>query len=326
MIIFLYGSDTYRSHERLKKLKEGFIKKYDPSGSNTTSIDGENLKFEDFVRAIESKSLLSKKRLIIVKDLIFKNKSPKIQNNIVHYLDEHPLSADDILIFIESVTPVKTRGRKKEIRGALSEYLKEKAKPEEFESLLGSDLNKWVLKEIKTRGGTIDNRAAELLISLVGNDLWQLANEIEKLVNYKKNKTITSEDVSLFVKARYDTDIFKLTDALGHKNKKVALKLIEDQIESGANELYLLTMLARQIRILLQVKEVLRQERNYYTVASRLEIHPFVAKKAIEQVVNFSMDDLKRFYAQLLEIDYKIKTSSQDPRTLFDLFILEACQ
>ena len=168
--------------------------------------------------------------------------------------------------------------------------------------------------------------ALDLLLALVGQDLWQMNNEIEKLVNYKKNKVINKEDVSLFVKTKYDTDIFKLTDALAEKKKKTALKLIHDQIESGENELYLLAMLSRLFRILVQVKEVALEESNYYTIANRLNLHPFVAKKSLAQVSNFTFQELKNIYKNLLDIDLKIKTSQSNPRVLFDLFIFEVCK
>lgn len=328
MIIFLYGPDTYRSRQKLKFYREGFKKKYDPSGLNVEISDGEKLTFEIFRQKQGSQGLLSKKRLVIVENLISKNKSSKVQTKISDYLKETSLSADQILIFWEGDLGEK-RKKGKRIKGAIGsllDFLLEKAKVEEFSLLSGFKLTNWVEEEIKKRKGKIANEAKELLIGLVGNDLWLMVNELEKLINYKDGKIITKEDVSAFVKAGFDTDIFKLSDALAERKLKLALKLIHDQIESGENELYLLTMLNRQFRILLMVKDAAREESNHYAVASRLGFHPFVCQKALAQVKNFSLAELKDIYRKLLEIDLKIKTGQAEAKVLFDLFIFDVCK
>jgi len=161
---------------------------------------------------------------------------------------------------------------------------------------------------------------------LVGSDLWNMDSEIEKLVNYKNWKEISSDDVKMLVKAKFDENIFHLTDALAAKNIKLSFRLLYDQLASGAHELYVLTMLIRQFRILLQTREIIDQEPNYYTVASRLQIHPFVAQKAIRDARKFSLTELKNIYRQLLEIDIKIKSTNEDPRLLFDLLITRVCR
>jgi DNA polymerase-3 subunit delta len=328
MIIFLYGPDTYRSRQKLKFYREGFKKKYDPSGLNIEILDGEKLTFEIFRQKQGSQGLLSKKRLVIVENLISKNKSSKVQTQISDYLKETVLSADQILIFWEGDLGEKRKKGKrvKAAGGTLLDYLLEKAKAEEYLLLSGFKLTAWVEEEIVKRKGRIAAEARELLIGLVGNDLWLMVNELEKLINYKDGKMITKEDVSEFVKAGFDTDIFRLSDALAERKLKSALKLIHDQIESGENELYLLTMLTRQFRILLMVKDAGREESNHYAVASRLGLHPFVCQKALQQVKNFRLAELKDIYQKLMEIDFKIKTGQAEAKVLFDLFIFDVCK
>lgn len=328
MIIFLYGADTFRSRQKLKFYREGFKKKYDPQGLNIEILAGEKLNLAEFRKKLGSRGLLAKKRLVIVEELATKNKSKKIQEEIADYLKSKPLDKDQILIFWEGdLGERRKKGKRiKEVSGPLVDFLSDKVKVEEFPLLSGYQLNKWVSEEFKKRKGRIDPDALELLIALVGNDLWQMINEMEKLINYKNGKLITKEDVSQFVRAGLDTDIFKLSDALAERRLNLALKLIHDQIESGENELYLLTMLTRQFRILLLVKDAVREESNHYVIASRLGLHPFVCQKALVQVKNFSLTELKSIYQKLLEIDIKIKTSQAEPKVLFDLFIFEVCK
>lgn len=325
MLIYLHGDDTYRLAERLKFLKDGFKKKYDPAGLNMVTLEADKLTIGDFHKHLTAQGLLVKKRMIIIDNLASQAKEKKFQKELKEYLESQSLPEDNIIIFVEEEA-VKERRKKTTTLSPLAAYFSKNGKPEHYQSLTGYDLNKWVDETIKKRGGKIDRRAAELLISLVGNDLWHLSAEIDKLIAFRNGKLIIAEDIQELVKAKFDTDIFKLTDALSQKSQNLALKLLHDQLSSGAHELYLLTMLIRQFKILLQVKEVAAQEKNYYTVASRLGIHPFVATKALTQVKNFSLAELKKIYQKLLGVDLKIKTSSQAPKTLLDLLIIEICR
>ena len=119
--------------------------------------------------------------------------------------------------------------------------------------------------------------------------------------------------------------LFKLVDALGNKNKKLALKLISDQLNLQANELYLLSMLIRQFKILLQIKDLQQTnpQINQSQLASTLKLHPFVTSKGINQAKNFSLEKLKEIYQLLVETDIKIKTSASKPKLLFDLLIAQ---
>lgn len=320
MIIFLYGEDTYRSSQKLNQIKDKFIKEVDSSGMNLTTLDGAKLKFEEFNQQVKASPFLARKRMVIIKNLISENKSKEIQKEIVELLNtewKNP-KEDNILIFWESADHSKSKSK-----SALWERLVKEKFAEEFQPLKPTQLNSWVEKEIIKRGTKIEKSAIPLLAALVGNDLWQMSSEIEKLINFCQNKPITTANIENLVKAKFDDNIFNLVDALGNNNKKLALKLMSDQFNLESDEMYLLSMLIRQFRILLLTKDL--SEKNprlgKETVAQELQIHPFVAQKALWQIKNFTLDKLKYIYRMLLDMDFKIKTSSLKPRVLFDLFI-----
>jgi DNA polymerase-3 subunit delta len=171
-----------------------------------------------------------------------------------------------------------------------------------------------VQKEVKKRGAIIDNNAVSYLVEAIGNDLWRLNNELDKLSSYTKR--ITMQDADLFIDSPLDDNIFNFTDAISNQDTRKALRLLHDQLDSGANEFMLISMLARQIKILIQVKE---------TKGQGLDLHPFVIKKALAQINKFSLESLKKLFTQLSNIDYKLKNSQGSPRLLLDLFTVEMC-
>jgi len=326
MIIFLYGPDTYRSRQKLNFYKEGFIKKYDQSGFNIIKLEGENLTLEELNKAFTTPPLFAQKRMVIIENLINKNKNKDVSRETLRLLDSQKEN-ENVIIFWEGFL------EKKDIStDPLFKRLSRENYAEEFNLLKDKELNSWIKNEIKKNGGKIEVEAIKTLVGLVGNDLWQMNQEIKKLIAYsstglttgRKNRLITNHDVVSLVKGKFDDDIFKLTDALAHKNKKQFLKLLDDQFANGANEIYLLTMLTRLFRILLEVKELsLKGRPSSFAIAEELGLHPFVVKKALPQVKNYSLEELKEIYRKLLEIDLKIKTGQVRPRLLFELLAVE---
>lgn len=325
MIIFIHGEDTYQSQQRVNQLKEAFIKKYNKSGLNLVTLDGAEIDLDEFQKKCFSTGLLEKKRLIIVKNLISQSSDFELQKGILELLQKGKFPKENILIFWEKDLKGEKEKRTQRAKKALiTQLLKEKT--EEFIFFSPPKLRTWVQSEIKKRGGEIEQQALEELIAKVGQDLWQMNNEIEKLVNYCNGRAISEKDVNTFVQAKFDENIFHLTDALGQRQKEQALKLIHDQLASGTEAIVLLSKFIWQFRNLVQINDLLSQQTSPQAITNKLKLHPFVVQKTIPQARRFKSEELRNIYKHLLEIDFKLKNSNTDPELLFDLLVMEVCK
>lgn len=330
MIIFLYGPDTFRSRQKLKELKNKFVAEVDKAGLNITELDGEKLDVQEFETAASTPPFLAKKRLVVVADLIAKNKGQKIQKEILELLNKNNLETT-ILIFWEGELGAKIKKpsrSKTAVRRSnlLLDRLKDEKYAQEFKLLEPAGVKKWAENQIKNRSGQIELKALDLLVDFIGNDLWQFNSEIDKLIAFCKTKKIGVNDVQTLVKTKLDDDIFKLTDALGQKNQSLATKLIADQLKSGTSPAELLSRIIWQTKNLLLIKDFVEQNGSGYSdnrLNYQLGLHPFVIKKTITQISNHQLADLKLMYQRLLAIDYKIKTSQINPEVLFDLLVIK---
>jgi DNA polymerase-3 subunit delta len=149
-----------------------------------------------------------------------------------------------------------------------------------------------------------------------------MANEINKLSNYRLGSTVKKEDIELLVKPNIETDIFKTIDALASKNKKLALSLIHKHLDGGDNSLYLLSMIAYQFRNLLSIKE-LQSTQPYGMIAKKSGLHPFVVQKSFYLCNQFSFEKLKKIYQKIFQIDSDIKTGKIEGETALDLLLSE---
>lgn len=308
MIIFLYGEDSYRSKQKLQEIIEGY-KKVHKTGLNLIYLDVAEKEFGDFSNYLKSNSMFDDKKLIILKN-VFSDK-----DFCEEFLKELKKINDlkDIVVIYES--------GKADERTKFFKTLKKEVKSQEFISLTGANLKKWVIQEFEKHNAKIDAQALDMIINYVGNNLWQLENEIKKLSHFKKNQTIKKDDVNLQIESKIENDIFKTIEALASKDKKQSLGLLKKHIEKGDNELYLLTMIAYQFKNLLIIKELIEKKEPYGFIAKKSGLHPFVVQKTFYLCNKFSMEQLKKIYQKIFQIDLDIKIGKIDPELALELLI-----
>ncbi len=314
MFLFLHGEDSYRSQKKLNEITAKFKEKTDPTGININTFYGKDFDIEKFNTASSQSGFLVTKRLIIVKNLLTSKPKKDLAGQLTELL-KNLKGSDNIYIFWEQGSPDK--------RTALFKLLnKEKKYVQEFKALEYKELADWLKNYLKEAGSKMTTSAQQLLLSFTDNNLWQLANEVDKLVAYKKNEEITEEDVKQMVTAKVYENIFGLTDAIATGDKKKSLQLLQEQFQAGLNEQYVLTMIIRQFRILAQLKP-LAEKYPEYQITKETKLHPFVVKKTLPQVKKFTEEKIIKIYDLLSNLDRKFKSTKLSPQTLIDLFIMK---
>jgi len=286
MIIFLYGKNTYLSREKLKEIIEHY-KTIHKTGMNLKIYD-QDIEFDELRDMFFQVSMFKEKKLVVLKS-VFNNKKFKED-----FLKNKKLfkDIDDVLVFFEEDKVLKS--------DRLSKFLRDNGKTQEFNLLDGIELKNWIIKEFENNGLYIDTRVVNKIIDSVGNDMWQLSNEINKLSNYAKK--IELKDIDTLIKPKIETEIFKTINALAQRDKKKALTLIEKHLENGDSPFYLLSMISFQFRNLLILK-----------TGNNAGIHPFVVKKTLPLLSLFTFEELKKIYHYIFQIDLEMKTGKIDP-------------
>jgi len=316
MIIFLYGKDLYRAREKLNEIIDGY-KKVHKSGLNLIWINAKEKDFRDFLNNFKIVSMFAEKKLVVLKN-VFLNK--KFEEDLLEEVKNFKNSKDIVVVFSAGGGPA-SGGENIDQRNKLFKELKKEAKSQEFDLLSGVQLRNWIRKEAEKNNAKFDEPAEGALLSAIGNDLWQTANEIKKLADYKRGKIIKKEDVEAMIKPRIETDIFKTIDAIASKNKSQALAFLKKHLEAGDNPLQLLSMFAYQFRNLLVIKELIEKQNQYPAIVKKSGLHPFVVKKTFYLCNQFSFDELKKIYRKIFQIDLDIKTGKADPELALELFI-----
>jgi DNA polymerase-3 subunit delta len=306
MIILIYGTDSYRAGERLQELISAHKQKH-VSGLNLRRFDAKNLSVEDLENEMFGMSMFKEKKLILIDNVFSATKFKELFLKKI----ERFIKDDNVLVFFENTAP----GAKDKFVSALKE---DGVKVELFEELGGAKLKNWANKEIEKTGAVASTGVIEKLIDYVGGDLWRMKNEIKKLSHFvlaKGKKEITSSDLEKILVPDLELNIFDTIDAIARKDKKQAINLFKKHLQEGAEVPYLLSMVAWQIRNIVIAKTA----SGYGSTG----ISPFVLRKASAQAKNFSLDDLKRIYQKIIDLDAALKVGKVLPESTLDLLILE---
>jgi DNA polymerase-3 subunit delta len=314
MIYLLYGPEEFIRSEALAALKAAIPP--DLADLNMTTLDGRRLKLDALVAACEAFPFIAERRMVIVNDVLKHQKAGKERDQLRAYLERVPATCD--LVFVESEDFDK--------RNALFTYLKKAATVREFLPKENADLIRWLGERAKLLDAKLDKAAAQRLVSFAGNEGRALVNELEKLASYAgRGGRITVDHVDLLVQDGQEQNLFAFIDELSTRRGGAALQSLRRLIEDGQAATYILFMIARQVRILLGVKELAAQHMRLDDIAAQLGQKPFVVRKALDQARGFSDAELARLHDHVLVLDHATKTGRVEAETGLEVLVAELC-
>ena len=338
MIYILYGHDEFSLHEELNQIKNSLGDR-EALATNTNEFDGKQVAPGQLLDACKAMPFLGTHRLVIVDGLLSRfekgSKTSKGSDGgeeeqekvmpkrgwraewgeLKQMLPEVPPTT--VLVFVDGEI-------KKD--NLLLKQLASAAQVRQFSELKGAALSEWIRNRVKGGGGSISPDAAKMLALFVGDNLAVLASEIDKLILYAAGRRIEDKDVKEVVSYAREANVFAMVDALIEGRSAAAAPILQQLLDEGAAAPYLLYMITRQVRLLVQIKELSNQKRNRNEIRERLAIaSDFVLNKALEQSRNYSMERLEQIYRKLLETDIAIKQGTWKGELALDLLVAELC-
>jgi DNA polymerase-3 subunit delta len=323
MFYILFGPDEFSLREELERIKDGLGDR-ESLASNTTIFEGKQVGLNQLMDACIALPFLGSHRLIIVEGLLARFEGDRGElkkgdkgewGELQKRVDGMPPST--VLILVD--------GQIKK-GNALLKGLAPLASVKEFPLLKGAALGGWIRERVKEGKGTISPEAVRMLASLVGENLWVLASEIEKLLLYTMGRRIDEGDVKQVVSYAREANVFTMVDALIEGRAARAAPLLHQLLQEGDTAPYLLVMITRQLRLLVQSKELSLQGFSAAEVKARLALtSDYVLNKALEQGRSYSMGRLEQVYRKLLETDLSIKRGLWKSELALDLLVAELC-
>jgi DNA polymerase III subunit delta len=242
-------------------------------------------------------------------------------------------------------------------RKALYKIISELGVVIHFPKIKGEFKQKNLLQEIASRtllehGKSLSKDAWQAIGRKTGFNLRAAMGAIEQIVDYTgDSKVVEEQDIEEIVGKTKESTVFDLTTALVEKDLRKALVILEALLKQGVNHVLIHSLLAREIRMLIHAKIIitafsiksLTQESDYNqflksvypNIKERLKTmglqgsfanqNPYAVFMAMKNSTSFSLDDLKMYLQQLVDMDITFKSTSRDPRTSLEQFIINVC-
>lgn len=213
MLIYLYGPDSYRRHQKLKEI----INLYESKNSSFTLIyfDLENDSLKSLIDFVKEQSLFGDLRLGIVSGWGYLKKTE--QKEYIKLLKDNLLTKETVILISEE-----------EVIGDLKFLLKKPVVHQKFLNLEELEFEKFVLNESKKRDLFLDDHCLKLLVQVYKDNSWGMITELDKLslLDEKKIGIKTTKD---YFDAFLPINTYKAVDNFKNSRRiSVRLSVIEE--------------------------------------------------------------------------------------------------
>jgi len=188
-------------------------------------------------------------------------------------------------------------------------------------------MEKSVIKEAELLGINLTPKAAHELYRLIGDDLKTISNELLKLSQYFRTKeVIDDKDIQGFISKRNHEDIFQLINSIAGKDKKTAIKVLNELKSINYDPVSIVSALSWRFRQLWHLKELSKNNMNENQIVKELKVSPGAVYYLKKHAGNFSFRNLTLTMNLLSRLDNEIKSYSQDKYNLISRFIFRVCR
>ena len=207
-VYVFHGDDDFLKDARVRDLVDAAVD-VATRDFNLERRRGAELDAETLDALLGTPPMMAERRVVVVREADKLKKDPRA---VLERYFAHP-SADTVLLL---VVPAGAKVDRALLAGGTAV---------EFPTLTGERLPRWIAHHVGLTGGTITPEAGALLVEAVGNDLAQLAVELEKLASYA-GATIDERAVAAVVGVRREESMGALLDAVAARDAGAAVSLV----------------------------------------------------------------------------------------------------
>ena len=321
----LHGPDEFASANMVKTLQSR-LGDATTAALNVSRLDGKSVTLGEVRSACDALPFMAAQRLVVVEgwltrlagkgaadeETVTTTTTPETVKALAAYLPNLPTST--VLVCVEK-DALPERHPILQL-AARSDWAEVKF----FGVPKGEALVRWIMDRAREVGGAFTPAAAAALAA-AERDPRALDNEIAKLLAYGGYaRPVEVADVEQLVPLARVGGIFELVDAIGQRRAQTAMRHLNRLLEKEA-PLYVLGMIVRQFRLLLQAGELLSHHASEAEVARTLGLHPYPAGKVCSQTRNFSLSELEHIYHRLRDYDLAIKTGKMEAATALEVLV-----
>jgi DNA polymerase-3 subunit delta len=307
-IYLLYGEEVYLKRQYQAKLKQALSK--DGDTMNAAQFEGKGAVPSEIIDLAETMPFFAERRIILIENSGY-FKSPC--EELAQYLKD--MTPTTHIIFVEEEI---------DKRGKMYKSVKANGRIIEFSRQNEKILSQWILTRLKKENKKIVPNIMQLFLDMVGNDMENIDKELEKLICYTQGREIIEEaDVKAIVTQVTTNRIFELLGAISEKDQQKALNRYHDLLALKEPPMRIIFLLARQFRILAQIKEMSQKKLVTKQIAATIGLPEFAVKRNVLQSQKFNSAQLRQAVTDCIETEEAVKTGNLNDRLGVELLIIK---
>jgi DNA polymerase III subunit delta len=311
-LYLFYGEEEFLMTRALRRLEEGLKAQFGEAPLKVVR-EAQEVELAEFLAESRVGSLWGSGQLLVLRRV--ESYPPDVLPAINDYLD-HPAPRAWVVLLAEGL---KARDLAK--HPVWSRLQREDAVLGFFR-LKEGEIFQWLTQEAQDLRKSLTLAAAQRLVEIVGENLLELAQELEKLALFAgSEKTLTPALVAQLASHSRTYNIFALTDALGEPEATKRLAALDHLLDLGEPPPKILGMLARQLRLLIRLKD--SPGGNPGDLARELNLPQGIVKRLAQQAAHFSRPALRAHLFLLHQADYHLKTSTGNPRLWLEWCLMQ---
>jgi len=314
-----HGEEIFLLQYYFDKIKDQLVDELTES-FNFHRMNQENFDLQSFVDGVENFPMMAEHTLVHVDEVDLFKLPEGDRAKIADVLSDIPDWCTVIFTY-ETVAWKPDKRLKK-----LWEAIDSNGMIVEFAKQGQRELISWVSRHFLARGKRISNDLCAYLIDITGGTMTALAGEISKITAYSGADEIKKSDIDAVTEPVMDAVVFDMTNLLSEGKYGPALQKLQTLLKMQQEPIMILGAVGGNFRKISTARTLLDNGRNASELAKLYGIPEYPARKTMEAARRVKPEFCRKAAELVLETDYRMKTSFDDPERLLELLILQLAQ
>jgi DNA polymerase III delta subunit len=228
--IYLFsGPDCYIMEEMASKIAS-LIVSDDMRSFNMSVAYGAEVELDEFLVSARSFPFMADRRVLVLKELERLRGSWK---DLIAYCED-PAPSSVLIMMFNPFDETGRRARKPRDFKKLESLVKAKGKLLDFEKLAETDIVRWVLQKASRMDVRLEREAAEALVRSVGENLFDIQNELEKLSLIFEGSRVDKRGLERVIGSYRVDAVFDLIDGIEPRLDPKIIESLSRIISTGA--------------------------------------------------------------------------------------------
>lgn len=314
----IYGEESYLKEFYISKLKKKIV---DPvfESFNLHQYDGKDTDMDDILKDAQMLPMMSEYNFVLIRDYPIE-KSKNDLKLLKEFLEDIPEST--IFVFYYAA---KEPDLKSSVFKNLEKYFDNAGSVVRLDKRSENEVARLLVSGAKKRGSVLDINNAKYLISVSGNDMKNLLNELDKLSYFVNGGEITGEIIDNMATKCLQARVYDLSKAVVGGDFDSAYNVLDTLFSMKEDPIKLNSVIIGVYVDMYRVKCAKTAGNSYDDVAKYFNYRgrEFALRNASRDCAALSENQLRKSLDVIMDTDLKLKSTSTDKKLLLEEMIVK---